>query len=94
MKITIELTSINEVLELKRWIADFHAPILCGSIEDIGLDFRTTACLKAEGIQTIEQLIAYTENDLLKTPNFGRKSLSLLKDALAVRGLTLKVSEM
>jgi DNA-directed RNA polymerase subunit alpha len=45
--------------------------------------------LKAEAIQYIGDLVRRTEQDLLKTPNLGRKSLSEIKEVLAARGLTL-----
>ena len=46
-------------------------------------------CLKAENIYYIGDLIQRTENELLKTPNLGRKSLNEIKEVLASRGLTL-----
>ena len=46
-------------------------------------------CLKAENIYYIGDLIQRTENELLKTPNLGRKSLNEIKEVLAARGLTL-----
>ncbi|MFZ4056030.1 MAG: DNA-directed RNA polymerase subunit alpha C-terminal domain-containing protein, partial [Polynucleobacter sp.] len=45
--------------------------------------------LKAENIYYIGDLIQRTENELLKTPNLGRKSLNEIKDVLAARGLSL-----
>ncbi len=50
---------------------------------------RSANCLKAEAIQYIGDLVRRTEQDLLKTPNLGRKSLSEIKEVLAARGLTL-----
>ena len=46
-------------------------------------------CLKAENIFYIGDLILRTENDLLKTPNLGKKSLTEIKDILATKGLSL-----
>ena len=45
--------------------------------------------LKAENIYYIGDLIQRTENELLKTPNLGRKSLNEIKEVLAAHGLTL-----
>ena len=50
---------------------------------------RSANCLKAEAIQYIGDLVRRSEQDLLKTPNLGRKSLSEIKEVLATRGLTL-----
>ena len=50
---------------------------------------RSANCLKAENIYYIGDLIQRTENELLKTPNLGRKSLNEIKEVLASRGLTL-----
>jgi DNA-directed RNA polymerase alpha subunit len=61
-----------------------------GWIESLGLDNRSERCLMAEDIRAISQLIDRTENELLKTPNLGRKSLNQIKDKLAARGLKLK----
>ena len=53
------------------------------------LTVRSANCLKAENIYYIGDLIQRTENELLKTPNLGRKSLNEIKEVLAARGLTL-----
>ena len=50
---------------------------------------RSANCLKAENIYYIGDLIQRTENELLKTPNLGRKSLNEIKEVLASKGLTL-----
>ena len=50
---------------------------------------RSANCLKAENIFYIGDLIQRSENDLLKTPNLGRKSLTEIKEVLAARGLAL-----
>ena len=63
---------------------------LKGRIEQLEFTCRTANCLKAEGIETIDQLIAMTGNELLKTPNLGRKSLKEIQDKLAERGLFLQ----
>lgn len=61
-----------------------------GYIGDLGLSARSGSCLEAESIRTISQLLRCTENDLLKVPNLGRRSLNELKDRLAERGLKLR----
>ena len=58
-------------------------------VDDLELTVRSANCLKAENIYYIGDLIQRTENELLKTPNLGRKSLNEIKEVLASRGLTL-----
>ena len=64
-------------------------PILLRPVDDLELTVRSANCLKAESIYYIGDLIQRTENELLKTPNLGRKSLNEIKEVLASRGLTL-----
>ena len=64
-------------------------PILLRPVDDLELTVRSANCLKAENIFYIGDLIQRTENELLKTPNLGRKSLNEIKKVLAARRLTL-----
>ena len=64
-------------------------PILLRPVDDLELTVRSANCLKAENINYIGDLIQRSENELLKTPNLGRKSLNEIKEVLASRGLTL-----
>jgi DNA-directed RNA polymerase subunit alpha len=64
-------------------------PLLMRPVDDLELTVRSANCLKAENIYYIGDLIQRTENELLKTPNLGRKSLNEIKEVLAARGLTL-----
>ena len=61
-------------------------PILLRPVDDLELTVRSANCLKAENIYYIGDLIQRTENELLKTPNLGRKSLNEIKEVLASRG--------
>ncbi|MCK7508233.1 MAG: DNA-directed RNA polymerase subunit alpha [Desulfobacterales bacterium] len=61
--------------------------ILTRSVEDLELSVRSANCLKNAGINTIGELVQKTEADMLKTKNFGRKSLSEIKDILNEYGL-------
>ena len=72
----------------KRGAAQFD-PILLRPVDELELTVRSANCLKAENIYYIGDLIQRTENELLKTPNLGRKSLNEIKEVLASRGLTL-----
>ncbi len=64
-------------------------PVLLRPVDELELTVRSANCLKAENIFYIGDLIQRTENELLKTPNLGRKSLNEIKEVLASRGLTL-----
>jgi DNA-directed RNA polymerase subunit alpha len=66
-------------------------PILLRPIDDLELTVRSANCLKGESIYYIGDLIQRTEVELLKTPNLGKKSLTEIKDVLAVRGLSLGI---
>lgn len=59
------------------------------SVEEFELSVRSANCLQNANIQYIGELVQKTEADLLKTKNFGRKSLKEIKDKLAELGLTL-----
>lgn len=60
------------------------------NISFLNLDNRTKNCFKTEGIDTTEKLLSYKERELLKIPNFGRRSLKNLKQSLAIFKLKLK----
>ncbi|HHC75220.1 MAG TPA: DNA-directed RNA polymerase subunit alpha [Thiothrix sp.] len=64
-------------------------PILLRPVDDLELTVRSANCLKAECLYYIGDLVQRTENELLKTPNLGKKSLTEIKDVLAQFGLTL-----
>ena len=51
------------------------------------LSLRTSNCLKALGIKSIAELVQYSEQELLRMPNFGRKSLNEIKEELSMMGL-------
>ncbi len=83
----VDLDAIAEQ-EAKKDQNDFD-PLLLRSIEELELTVRSTNCLKAESIFLIGDLIHRSEFDLLKTPNFGKKSLNEIKDVLASKNLSL-----
>lgn len=64
-------------------------PVLLRPVDDLELTVRSANCLKAENIYYIGDLIQRTEVELLKTPNLGKKSLTEIKDILAIHGLSL-----
>ncbi len=59
------------------------------SVEELELSVRSYNCLKNANIQTIRELVQKTEGDMLKTKNFGRKSLNEIKEILTSMGLGL-----
>src|SRR5690349_14535967 len=59
------------------------------SVEELELSVRSYNCLKNANIQTIGELVQKTESEMLKTKNFGRKSLNEIKEILASMGLSL-----
>jgi DNA-directed RNA polymerase subunit alpha len=65
--------------------------LLAKSIEHLELSVRSNNCLKSAGIEKIYELVQKTEEDLLKTKNFGRKSLAEIKETLANLGLSLNL---
>ena len=82
-----ELAAFSEPAQ-RGGVASFD-PILLRPVDELELTVRSANCLKAENIYYIGDLIQRTENELLKTPNLGRKSLNEIKEVLASRGLTL-----
>jgi DNA-directed RNA polymerase subunit alpha len=98
-KILVEQLAVFAQLEGNELVAAFDAPvqrssqqfdpILLRPVDELELTVRSANCLKAENIYYIGDLIQRTENELLKTPNLGRKSLNEIKEVLASRGLTL-----
>ena len=64
-------------------------PVLLRPVDDLELTVRSANCLKAENIYYIGDLVQRSENELLKTPNLGKKSLTEIKDILGTYGLSL-----
>lgn len=59
------------------------------SVDELELSVRSANCLKNAGIQRIGELVQKTEAEMLKTKNFGRKSLNEIKEILGEMGLSL-----
>jgi DNA-directed RNA polymerase subunit alpha len=59
-------------------------------IEDLDLSVRSYNCLKREGINTVSELVALSETQLMNIRNFGQKSVDEVKDKLVELGLSLK----
>jgi DNA-directed RNA polymerase subunit alpha len=59
------------------------------SVDELELSVRSYNCLKNSDIKTIRDLVQKSEGEMLKTKNFGRKSLNEIKDILSSMGLSL-----
>ena len=64
-------------------------PALLKKVDELELSVRSANCLKNDNITYIGDLIQKTEGEMLRTPNFGRKSLNEIKEVLAQMGLHL-----
>lgn len=81
---TVEVEATTQVLSaetVNSWLAK--------SVEELELSVRANNCLRNANITTIGELVQKTEAELMKTKNFGKKSLQEIKDELARIGLSL-----
>jgi DNA-directed RNA polymerase subunit alpha len=76
------------VLEEARPELEFNAALL-KKVDELELSVRSANCLKNDNIVYIGDLIQKSEAEMLRTPNFGRKSLNEIKEVLAQMGLHL-----
>ena len=67
---------------------DFN-PLLLKKVDELELSVRSANCLKNDNIVYIGDLIQKTEAEMLRTPNFGRKSLNEIKEVLTSMGMHL-----
>ena len=67
-------------------------PNLFRKVDELELSVRSANCLKNDDIVFIGDLVQKTESEMLKTPNFGRKSLNEIKEVLDEMGLSLGMS--
>ncbi|HHX03930.1 MAG TPA: DNA-directed RNA polymerase subunit alpha [Tissierellia bacterium] len=63
------------------------------TVEELELTQRSRNCLKRAGINTIEELVSKTEDDLMKVRNLGKKSLAEIKEKLAEMNFSLRSTE-
>ncbi len=78
----------KETVEEKVPELEFNAALL-KKVDELELSVRSANCLKNDNIVYIGDLIQKTEAEMLRTPNFGRKSLNEIKEVLASMGLHL-----
>ncbi len=90
LSVFVDFEKVNDQVEEKEVeIEEVFDPVLLRPVDDLELTVRSANCLKAENIFYIGDLIQRTEVELLKTPNLGKKSLTEIKDILALKGLSL-----
>jgi DNA-directed RNA polymerase subunit alpha len=90
LSVFVDFEKVSEsIIEDESKDEDAFDPILLRPVDDLELTVRSANCLKAENIFYIGDLIQRTEVELLRTPNLGKKSLTEIKDILAIRGLSL-----
>ena len=71
------------------WDKALQAHYKYRSVEELELSVRSYNCLKNANITTIRELVLKSEQEMLKTKNFGRKSLNEIKEILSTMGLSL-----
>ena len=74
-------------------VGDTHNKMLELTIEELDLSVRSFNCLKRAGINTVADLIARTEEDMMKVRNMGRKSLEEVQNKLAMMNLSLATED-
>ena len=84
---------VNDVEIMVEKEEDEKEKVLEMTIEELDLSVRSYNCLKRAGINTVEELIQKTEEDMMKVRNLGKKSLQEVKDKLAELNLSLKKSD-
>ena len=95
--LVIFLNIVDEPTEREQVAAKKEIPylakldILSKSIDHLELSVRSNNCLRSAGIDKIYELVQKTEDELLKTKNFGRKSLSEIKETLQEMNLGLGI---
>jgi DNA-directed RNA polymerase subunit alpha len=89
MTIFINFEEVAETMEepAERAVGQMNE-VLNRSVEELELSVRSYNCLKNANIQTIGDLVQKTEAEMLRTKNFGRKSLNEIKEILGNLGLT------
>lgn len=95
--LVIFLNIVDEPLQIEKAPTKKEIPylsqldVLTKTIDHLELSVRSNNCLRAAGIEKIYELVLKTEDELLKTKNFGRKSLTEIKETLQELGLGLNL---
>ncbi len=94
LSLFIDLTDhVNDVEIMVEKEEDKKEKVLEMTIEELDLSVRSYNCLKRAGINTVEELIQKTEEDMMKVRNLGKKSLEEVNNKLASLNLSLKKKE-
>jgi DNA-directed RNA polymerase subunit alpha len=92
LSIFINFTEISEPVVHEAKVSEEQQRLneyLWKSVDDLELSVRSANCLQNANIRYIGELVQKTESEMLKTKNFGRKSLKEIKEILASMGLSL-----
>jgi len=94
LSLFVNFEEVEEVEEEPEKALSFNKNLL-RKVDELELSVRSANCLKNDNIVYIGDLVRKTESEMLKTPNFGRKSLNEIKDVLSGMGLRfgMEVSE-
>ena len=82
----------EEVMESEQKTEPKLNPNLLRKVDELELSVRSANCLKNDNIIYIGDLVLKSENEMLRTPNFGRKSLNEIREVLSQMGLGLGMS--
>ena len=88
LSLFVNFDEIAEIEEERDNTPDIN-PHLLMKVDELELSVRSANCLKNDNIVYIGDLVQKSESEMLKTPNFGRKSLNEIKDVLITMGLGL-----
>ncbi len=89
LKTFINFEDPEETAEEEQKVILPFPPALLKKVDELELSVRSANCLKNDNIVYIGDLVQRTETDMLRTPNFGRKSLNEIKEVLESMGLHL-----
>lgn len=91
LSLFVDLTAhLNELEIMVEKEEDEKEKVLEMTIEELDLSVRSYNCLKRAGINTVQELIQRTEEDMMKVRNLGKKSLEEVNNKLAALNLSLK----
>ncbi len=83
----VEEAEVMETEEIDEGGEPYFNDHLLKSVDELELSVRSSNCLKNANIRTIADLVQKTEQEMLRTKNFGRKSLNEIKEVLTTMGL-------
>lgn len=86
LQVFIKFSDTEEVKKVEEKALPFEIELL-RKVDDLELSVRSQNCLKNDNIRYIGDLVSKTEGEMLRTPNFGRKSLNEIKELLLSKNL-------